>query len=79
MPLITAVEMSNRGLVPFVVLDANGMHTRDHITAFDAETGEVESLVMNADGSYVMDGDEVKRRQEFYPAPLLWWKGRRRP
>jgi len=64
--------MLDQGHTPLNVYDANGMVIRRKITRFDVDTGEVESFVLNPDGSYKMDGESLTRRIETYPDPLTW-------
>lgn len=61
--------------LPVNVYDANGMVILRAITAFDPQTGEVESYVYTPDGALVEEPPgEVKTRVETYPAPLHWRK-----
>jgi hypothetical protein len=71
---IDAEEAFYRGIAPLIVLDANGMVVRRLITAFDPETGDVESFVLDRDGRPLVEGpDEDRvRRLEVFPAPLRW-------
>jgi hypothetical protein len=71
---IDAEEANRREMTPLIVLDANGMVVRRLITAFDPETGEVESFVLDRDGRPRAEGPDelLVRRLEVYPAPLQW-------
>lgn len=77
MPRYTAQSMCDQGLIPLDVYDANGMIINRKITAFDTDTGEVESFIVNPDGSFqfLVDDDNsspVRKRLERYAAPLTW-------
>lgn len=75
MPRYTAQSMCDQGLIPLDVYDANGMIINRKITAFDTDTGEVESFICDSvTGSVIIDGQagEALKRTEKYPAPLTW-------
>lgn len=60
-------------VIPVNVFDANGMVIRRATTGFDAETGEVESIVKNRNGDFKLtDTGDIATRREVYPAPLAW-------
>ena len=71
MSLINISELLNSSMLPCDFWDANGMIINRAITAIDLETGFVESLILSLEGNIQTEGDEVLKRQEQYPAPLL--------
>ena len=67
--------MWDLGHCPLSVIDANGMVVLRAITAFDPETGEVESQVRDENGEAYIDADDnLILRTEKFPAPLIWKK-----
>ena len=55
--------------VPCAVYDATGKEVL-HCVACDTETGEVECLVVDDKGNYIIDGSVARTVKETRPAPL---------
>lgn len=58
--------------LPVDVYDANGLRICRHITGFDPETGQVESIVCGREGGRTVEDGEFCRRLEWFAAPLMW-------
>ena len=69
---VYTIENTAKVKKPVKVFDATGMEVL-YCTMADDETGEIERLCINEDGSYVLDarGERVMRVSEVKALPLI--------